>query len=65
MMDLTKREQEVVECWITAWLKDDMRLYGGLCYQDTIDLLDKLGIDCHYKGEVRRRLEEIKEQFIF
>lgn len=44
-MTLTDREKEVLECMRNGWIKGQMPLYGGLCYQDVLDLLDKLGID--------------------
>lgn len=58
---LTEQEKEVVECLLSAWTKGDMPLYGGLCYQDVYDLMDKLGVDkTDAVAELERRLGELR-----
>jgi hypothetical protein len=43
-IDLSEDELEVLRCMADAWLEENMRLPGGVSYQQAIDLLTKMGL---------------------
>ncbi len=45
MSNLNEREMEALNCIVRVWQDADSPLPGGLCYQDVLDLLEKLGAD--------------------
>jgi len=57
MSVLTNDEKEIIECMRDAWLAQSCPLYGGLCYQQVFDLLDKLEVD---KTPAVEHLEEFE-----
>lgn len=56
---LNEREREVIECLLHGWTLGEMPLYGGLCYQDVYDLMDKLGVD---KSEAVKALDDFVQE---
>ena len=60
---LSDDEKEIIECMFSAWLDKDMPLYGGLCYQQVIDLMVKLDISPQPIEDRIRHLEHMAEQW--
>jgi len=57
-LELSDREKEVIECWLSSWDEGSMGLYGNLSYNDCGELIEKLGIETPPKLKMMLTNEE-------